>query len=132
MHRLGKPAAHMKELQTKFEARAAPERMIGAEAQRLVLIVAELRHRRRQHLFGGLKGVGGEKTRLAFEPRVVERLRRTAPGNARGRGGGNRVGEFAGGQHHRSLQNFASTNHWFSDPKSKKKAGWHRATAPAD
>src|SRR5271169_2884893 len=132
MHRLGKTPAHMKELQTKREARAAPERMIGAKAQRLVLIVAELRHCRRQHLFGRLKCVGGEETRLAFESRVIKRLRRPAPGNARGRGIGNRVGESGRGQHNRGLQYFASTNHWLSDPKSKKKAGWHRAAAPAD
>ena len=71
MHRLGKAAAHVEELQAKRQACIAPQRMIGAKPQRLILIVAKRRHRRRQHVLGRLKA-RREITRLPLEPGVVK------------------------------------------------------------
>ncbi len=111
-HGLGESAADMEELQAKLEAGIAPQCVVGAKAQRLKLIVAELRHRRRLNILRGLKGIAGELARLPLEPGIVEGLdglrrgRRGCghgcgrPRHRRGRGGELRIGQAGGGQRH--------------------------------
>jgi hypothetical protein len=97
-HRFRETSADMKELQAKRQAGVGPEGMVRAEAQRLVLIVTELRHGRRQRILGGLIGIARELSGLTLEPGIVEGL---AGGRARRRGRGNlRSGPLSGRQHH--------------------------------
>ena len=111
-HGFGESAADMEELQAKLQSGIAPQGVIGAKAQRLKLIVAELRHRRRLNILRSLKGIAGELARLPLEPGIVEGLdglrrerrgcghRCGRPRHRRGRGGESRIGQAGGGQRH--------------------------------
>src|ERR1700730_2991284 len=76
VYRFGKASTDVKELQAKRQSGVAPEGMVRTKAQRLVLVVTELRHRRGQRILRGLLGIAAELAGLALEPRIVEGLAR--------------------------------------------------------
>ena len=84
--------------------------MVGAEANGLVLIVAEIRHGRRQYVLRLLIGIAREVMSLALEPGEIERLRRTVRGDRGARGGDDsrgrqvRTGHLTRGQGKSSFQ----------------------------
>jgi hypothetical protein len=76
MDRLHEAAADVKELQAERQSQVPPQGVIGAKTQRLILIVAELGHRRRQSFLRRLIRIAGELAGLALEPCIVEGLAR--------------------------------------------------------
>src|ERR1700685_1125645 len=79
-HRFGESSADVEKLQAKREAGVRPESMVRAKAQGLKLIVAQLRHCRRQRILRKLKGAAGELAGLTLEPGIVEGLARRRGG----------------------------------------------------
>src|SRR6202041_1319879 len=106
---LGEISADVKELQAKRQPGVGPQGMIRAKTQRLVLIVAELGHRRRQDILRGLVRIACELMGLTLEPCIVEGLVRGSLGGCsthRERG----VSPLSGRQCHGRFEYCASSN----------------------
>ena len=86
--------AQMEELDAKGQVGVGPERVVGTEAQRLVLVPGQLGQLLRPLVAGGRERLAGEVARMGLEEVPVERL-----GGAEGRlgeelrGGGEHSGE---------------------------------------
>ncbi len=70
----------MEELDPEWAVGVGPQRMVGAKAQRPVLVPGQARQLRRALVAGGVVRLGREVARKGLEPVPVERLGRAEGG----------------------------------------------------